>query len=69
VEVLPGKEGLLHISQMEKLKAPINKVFKPGDSVLVKVQEIDNLGRINLTRRGIKSTEDEGRRSTYKRQN
>jgi polyribonucleotide nucleotidyltransferase len=69
VEILPGKEGLLHISQMERLKVPINKVFKPGDSVLVKVQEIDNLGRINLTRKGIKPIEDEGRRSTYKRQN
>jgi polyribonucleotide nucleotidyltransferase len=53
VEVLPGKEGLLHVSQMERLKAPINKVFKPGDSVLVKIYEIDNLGRINLTRKGL----------------
>jgi polyribonucleotide nucleotidyltransferase len=69
VEILPGKEGLLHISQMERLKGPINKIFKPGDSVLVKVQEIDNLGRINLTRKGIKSVEDGDRRTTYQRRN
>jgi len=69
VEILPGKEGLLHISQMESLKGPINKIFKPGDSVLVKVHEIDNLGRINLTRKGIKPIEDENRRSTSQRRN
>ncbi|MGC8971802.1 MAG: polyribonucleotide nucleotidyltransferase [bacterium] len=59
VEILPGKEGLLHISQMERLKGPINKVFKPGDSVLVKVYEIDNLGRISLTRKGLVPAEKE----------
>jgi len=59
VEILPGKEGLLHISQMERLKGPINKVFKPGDTVLVKVYEIDNLGRISLTRKGLVQTEKE----------
>lgn len=59
VEILPGKEGLLHVSQMERLKAPINKVFKPGDTVLVKVHEIDNLGRINLTRKGLVQTDKE----------
>lgn len=59
VEILPGKEGLLHISQMERLKAPVNKVFKPGDSVLVKIYEIDNLGRISLTRKGLFPVEKE----------
>ena len=59
VEILPGKEGLLHISQMERLKGPINKVFKPGDTVLVKVYEIDNLGRISLTRKGLVQAEKE----------
>lgn len=69
VEILPGKEGLLHISQMERLKGPINKIFKPGDSVLVKVHEIDNLGRISLTRRGLFPTEkEETRRAGAQRQ-
>lgn len=44
---------------MERLKGPINKVFKPGDSVLVKVYEIDNLGRISLTRKGLVTAEKE----------
>jgi len=49
-EILPGKEGLIHISQFSRRR--INKVedvVKEGDEVRVKVIEIDNQGRINLS--------------------
>jgi polyribonucleotide nucleotidyltransferase len=49
-EILPGKEGLIHISQFSKQR--INKVedvVKEGDEVRVKVIEIDSHGRINLS--------------------
>lgn len=50
VELLPGKEGLVHISKMSKgyVKDP-NEVVKIGQMVKVRVQEIDKQGRINLT--------------------
>ncbi len=52
VEILPGKEGLLHISQIAKEKIPkVEDVLKVGDEVLVKVIEIDKQGRINLSRK------------------
>ncbi|ARP51181.1 MULTISPECIES: polyribonucleotide nucleotidyltransferase [Caproicibacterium] len=50
VEIAPGKEGLVHISQLD-IK-PVNKVtdvVKVGDSVMVKVVEIDSRGRLNLS--------------------
>lgn len=52
LDVLNGKEGLLHISQISKER--INKVedvLKIGDELLVKVIEIDNQGRVNLSRK------------------
>ena len=50
VEVLPGKEGLVHVSKMstEYVEDP-NDVIKEGQKVRVKVVEIDDLGRINLS--------------------
>ncbi|NLZ44076.1 MAG: polyribonucleotide nucleotidyltransferase [Clostridia bacterium] len=52
VEVLPGKEGLVHISQLAKERvAKVEDVVKPGDEILVKVIEIDRLGRIKLSRK------------------
>lgn len=50
VEILPGKEGLVHISKMSKefVKDP-NEVVKIGQHVNVRVLEIDKQGRINLT--------------------
>lgn len=52
VEVLPGKEGMVHVSQMseEYVKDP-NDVVHIGQVVKVKVLEIDEQGRINLTMR------------------
>ena len=52
IEILPGKEGLCHISQLDHRR--INKVtdvLNVGDKVKVKVKEIDPMGRINLTRK------------------
>jgi polyribonucleotide nucleotidyltransferase len=52
VEVLPGKEGLLHISRMENRRVEkVEDVVSVGDIVKVKVYEIDSQGRINLTRK------------------
>ncbi|WP_130863629.1 polyribonucleotide nucleotidyltransferase [Bacilliculturomica massiliensis] len=54
IEVLPGKEGLLHISKMEKHRVEkVEDVMNIGDKVTVKVSEIDNQNRINLTRKGL----------------
>ena len=52
VEILPGTEGLLHISQIAKER--INKVtdvLKEGDEVMVKVLEMDKQGKIRLSRK------------------
>ncbi|MDD3349572.1 MAG: polyribonucleotide nucleotidyltransferase [Eubacteriales bacterium] len=52
VELLPGKEGLLHISKMAKERVEkVEDVFKVGDPVTVKVTEIDAQNRINLSRK------------------
>jgi len=49
VEILPGKEGLIHISKIAPRRIErIEDFFKVGDRVLVEVTEIDPLGRINL---------------------
>ena len=59
VECVPGKEGLLHISEVSTNRVPrIEDVFKPGDRVIVMVKDIDEQGRVNLTRRRILSSED-----------
>ena len=52
VEILPGKEGLLHISQMDKKRLEkVEDMFKEGDVVEVKLTEIDGQGRLNLSRK------------------
>lgn len=54
VEVLPGKEGMIHISQLaEGRVGKVEDELAVGDEVVVKVREIDNKGRLNLTRLGI----------------
>lgn len=51
IEVLPGKDGLLHISKMAKGRVEkVEDVMNIGDTVKVKVAEIDNQGRVNLIR-------------------
>ena len=52
IEILPGKEGLLHISKMAKERVEkVEDVMNVGDIVKVKVVEIDNQNRINLSRK------------------
>ncbi len=52
VQILPGKDGLLHISQIsEERIAKVTDVLKEGDEVDVKVIEIDKMGRIRLSRK------------------
>jgi len=52
IEVLPGKEGLCHISQLDHHRvAKVSDVLKVGDIVKVKVISIDPLGRISLSRK------------------
>ncbi len=52
VEVLPGKEGLVHISKLaEERVERTEDIVNVGDEITVKCTEIDNLGRINLSRR------------------
>jgi polyribonucleotide nucleotidyltransferase len=54
VEVLPGKEGLVHISQLDQNRVnKVTDVVNLGDTILVKVTEIDNQGRINLSRKAV----------------
>ncbi len=61
VEVLPGKEGLVHISELADYRvANVEDIVKIGDEVTVKVINIDNLGRINLSRRAVFEGDSQG---------
>jgi polyribonucleotide nucleotidyltransferase len=54
VEYLPGKDGLVHISQLEHRRVgTVEEVCKIGDTMNVKVIEIDRQGRINLSRKAL----------------
>ena len=54
VEIAPGKEGLVHISELADYRvSKVEDVVKVGDEVMVKVIGIDELGRINLSRRAM----------------
>ncbi len=54
VEILPGKEGLVHISQLAEQRVNrVEDVVNIGDEITVKVTEIDKLGRINLSRKEV----------------
>ncbi|MGL5065766.1 MAG: polyribonucleotide nucleotidyltransferase [Microcoleus sp.] len=54
VEILPGKEGMIHISQLADYRVgKVEDELAVSDEVIVKVREIDNKGRINLTRLNI----------------
>jgi polyribonucleotide nucleotidyltransferase len=54
VEFLPGKEGMIHISQLADYRVgKVEDEVAVGDEVIVKVREIDGRGRVNLTRLGI----------------
>jgi polyribonucleotide nucleotidyltransferase len=58
VEILPGTDGLLHISQIGPGRVnSVSDVFKEGDEVMVKVLEVDRQGKIRLTRRDVTQAE------------
>ena len=60
VEVLPGKEGMVHISELADYRVDkVEDVVKVGDEITVKVTEIDNQGRVNLSRRAAFSNASE----------
>jgi polyribonucleotide nucleotidyltransferase len=55
VEILPGKDGMVHISQIRDERVEdINKELKEGDEVKVKLMEIDDRGRLNLSMKAVK---------------
>ncbi|SDW31763.1 polyribonucleotide nucleotidyltransferase [Alicyclobacillus hesperidum] len=61
VEILPGKEGLVHISQLDINRvAKVEDVCQVGDPITVKVTEIDNQGRINLSRKEVLKAQQGG---------
>ncbi len=67
VEVLPGKEGMIHISQLADYRVgKVEDEVAVGDEVVVKVREIDNKGRLNLTRLGIHPDEAAAARAAAK---
>ncbi|HBB02368.1 MAG: Polyribonucleotide nucleotidyltransferase, polyribonucleotide nucleotidyltransferase [Candidatus Peregrinibacteria bacterium GW2011_GWF2_38_29] len=55
VELVPGKEGLVHISQLsDKRVNRVEEVVKLGDTLKVKLMEIDDMGRYNLSHKAVK---------------
>jgi polyribonucleotide nucleotidyltransferase len=60
VEVLPGKEGMVHISQLENRRVEkVEDVVSIGQEVIVKVKEIDERGRVNLSMKMVSPEERE----------
>ncbi len=60
IEVLPGKEGLLHVSEISNYRVPsVEDAFEIGDKVLVTVKEIDDMHRVNLSRKKLLDKLDE----------
>jgi polyribonucleotide nucleotidyltransferase len=65
VEILPGQEGLLHISELaDGYVKRVEDIINVGDEVVVKLVEIDKFGRLNLSR---KAAMDDGTRPSGKR--
>ncbi|MFC1898885.1 polyribonucleotide nucleotidyltransferase [Chloroflexota bacterium] len=54
VEILPGKEGLVHISELADHRVEkVEDEVRVGDEITVQVTEVDNMGRVNLSRRAV----------------
>jgi polyribonucleotide nucleotidyltransferase len=61
VEILPGKEGLVHISELANYRVPtVEDVVNIGDEIQVLVTEIDRQGRVNLSRRALLEPAENG---------
>jgi Polyribonucleotide nucleotidyltransferase (polynucleotide phosphorylase) len=64
--VLPGKEGMVHISQLENRRvAKVEDVVSVGQRVIVKVREIDDRHRVNLTMKEVTDAEKEEMNKKY----
>jgi len=58
VEILPGQDGLVHISELAPFRVNrVDDIVKIGDRVIVKVKNIDEQGRINLTMKDVKGND------------
>ncbi|TES90686.1 MAG: polyribonucleotide nucleotidyltransferase [Candidatus Cloacimonadota bacterium] len=69
VEITPGKEGLIHISQLAHHRvSKVEDEVKVGDEVKVIVKEIDDLGRINLSRKAVITPSDSSKKDNQTRQ-
>ncbi|MEA3485320.1 MAG: S1 RNA-binding domain-containing protein, partial [Candidatus Aerophobetes bacterium] len=67
VEIMPGKEGLVHISELsDKFVKNVSDVVKVGDTIKVKLVEIDELGRLNLSRKKAMSSSKHPSKKTSK---
>ncbi|WP_227935854.1 polyribonucleotide nucleotidyltransferase [Alkalihalobacillus deserti] len=67
VELFKGKDGLVHISQLaEERVEKVEDVVKLGDEMLVRVTEVDNQGRVNLSRKVILKEEKERKQQAQK---
>ena len=67
VEIMPGKDGLVHISELSNERVEsVEDVVSIGDEITVMIREIDSMGRINLSRRAVlqQSAQDENSGST-----
>jgi polyribonucleotide nucleotidyltransferase len=68
VEVIPGKEGMIHISQLaEGRVGKVEDEVAVGDEVVIKIRGFDNRGRLNLTRLGIHPEEAAAARASVER--
>ncbi len=70
VEIMPGVDGMVHISQLADYRAPnVESVVKVGDEVMVMVTDIDTNGKIRLSRKAVLEgmTVDEARESDVRR--
>ena len=68
VAILPGKEGMVHISQLAPTRIErVEDAVKIGDEIMVKVVEIDEKGRINLSRKALLAGASNGETETYER--
>ena len=66
VECLPGKEGMLHVSEISSARVPHTEdIFKVGDRVLVMVKDIEDTGRVNLSRRRVMANEEKVREAGF----
>ena len=60
VEILPGKEGLVHISEMADFRVKsVEDICKVGDMMWVKCLDVDDTGRIRLSRKSALAEMDE----------